>query len=124
MSKALASALNSLTRREHSVLELKKKLEQKGYSASEATLAVEECQRLGYQSDGRFTEALCRSRIMQGYGPLRIKQELSAKGINAEMIEQVLEYEPEDSWCQRAFEVASKKCAELASLIASVFEKF
>jgi len=145
MSKALASALNSLTRREHSVWELKNKLKQKGYSDLDAANAVEECQRLGYQSDDRFAELLCRSRIMQGYGPVRIKQELAAKGINAEMIEHVLDHEAEESWLERAFTVANKKCQAWASLswdeqqklkrfllyrgfpgnvIASLFEKF
>lgn len=116
MSKALVSALNSLSRREHSVWELKKKLEQKGYSALEAAIAVEECQRLGYQNDERFAELLCRARIAQGYGPIRIKQELSAKGINAEMIGQVLKHETEESWLPRAIAAASKKCQTLANL--------
>lgn len=116
MSKALVSALNYLTRREHSVLELKKKLEQKGYSELDIVKAVEECQRLGYQCDNRFTEQLCRTRIMQGYGPVRIKQELAAKGISAEMIEQVLEHEPQESWLERASAVASKKCRTFVNL--------
>ena len=145
MSKALVSALNFLSRREHSIWELKNKLEQKGYSGLEVVEAVEECQRLGYQSDDRFAELLCRARIAQGYGPVRIKQELAAKGINATMIEQVLLHEAEESWLERAVAVANKKCQTLANLswdeqqklkrfllyrgfpgsvIAGVFEKF
>ena|SRR3990167_7826469 len=143
--KALVSALSSLSRREHSAWELKKKLEQKGYNLVEIAQAVEECQRLGYQSDDRFVEVLYRARIGQGYGPVRIKQELEAKGIGAAMIEQVLLHEAEESWLERAVVVARKKCQTVAhlswddqqklkrfllyrgfpgSVIAGVFEKF
>ena len=109
MGKAFISALNSLTRREHSVLELKQKLERKGFSEQEIVEAINECQRLGYQSDDRFAEHLSRARIVQGYGPVRIKQELTSKGIHEEQIDQVLQQEADESWLVRALQVANKK---------------
>ncbi len=96
--------------------ELTKKLEKKGYNSQEISQALAESQRLGYQSDERFAELLCRSRITQGYGPVRIKQELAAKGIVAETIQHVLEQEEAHRWLERAREVLRKKCRSFATL--------
>lgn len=81
MTKAFDSALRLLTRREYSAMELCDKLKQKGFSPNDVQSALHECQRLGYQSDGRFVENYIRVRIHQGYGPLKIRQELKNKGI-------------------------------------------
>ncbi len=97
-----------LSRREHSALELCDKLKQKGYSAIEAKKALEECQRLDLQSDRRFVEICCRLRIRQGYGPLKISQELSSKGVDKELIHQFLQQE-EDNWLTYALDVWQKK---------------
>ena len=40
----------------------------------------------GWQSDTRFAEALVRSRASGGYGPLRIRAELSTHGLDREAI--------------------------------------
>ena len=115
MNKALNSVLSCLTRREYSVLELKRKLEQKGYSSVEIEQALIESQRLGYQCDKRFAEQVCHARIAQGYVPLRIKQELLIKGISAEVVYETLEQE-NVSWLDRAVAVSKKKCKSVAKL--------
>src|SRR5690606_19883156 len=97
MTKALHTALRLLQRRDHGAAELLMKLQQKGASILEAEEALLECQRLGYQSDARFAEAFCRARVNQGYGPLRIKQELQAKQIDLTLIEEALATE-EEQW--------------------------
>ncbi|WP_454783142.1 recombination regulator RecX [Legionella sp. WA2022007384] len=108
MTKAFVCAVRLLSRREHSALELCDKLKQKGYSAIEAKKALEECQRLDLQSDRRFVEICCRLRIRQGYGPLKISQELSSKGVDKELIHQFLQQE-EDNWLTYALDVWQKK---------------
>ncbi len=107
-NKALIFAMNLLAKREHGAGELAAKLQQKGYAHGEITAAVSECQRLGLQSDERFVEALCRVRIRQGYGPVRIRQELQSKQITCELIEQVLNQE-HDNWADHALAVWQKK---------------
>ncbi|KTD57713.1 recombination regulator RecX [Legionella shakespearei] len=109
MTKAMDSALRLLTRREHGAIELCDKLKQKGFSYVEAKEAVEECQRLGLQSDSRFVEAYSRSRIRQGYGPLKITQDLKAKGIDSDLIHRELAQEGEN-WISYAMDVWQKKC--------------
>ena len=81
MTKAFDYAMRLLTRREYGAQELAAKLAQKGYRAAEIVEVTAECQRLGLQSDTRFVESFCQARIRQGFGPLKISQELQAKHI-------------------------------------------
>lgn len=108
MTKAFDSALRLLTRREHGAIELCEKLIKKGFSPGEAKDALESCQRLGLQNDSRFIENYSRSRIRQGYGPLKITQELKNKGVDLELIQRELECEKEN-WLAYAIKVWEKK---------------
>lgn len=107
MSKALDYALRLLTRREHGRQELLNKLLSKGHSLEESTEALDECLRLALQSDARYAHMLCRARIEQGYGPVRIRQELQTRGIAAELIEAALIEEAD--WDGQVFKVWQKK---------------
>ena len=122
MTKAFDSALRLLTRREHGAVELHEKLKQKGYSPEDAQAAVEECQHLGYQSDRRFVENYSRSRIRQGYGPLKITQELKSKQVDADLIQQVLRLE-QDNWLNYALDVWEKKCKRQVDLSFDQLQK-
>lgn len=108
MTKAFDCALRLLTRREHGAQELADKLVQKGYSQTEVDEAVAKCQNLDLQSDVRFVEAVCRVRIRQGCGPLKILQELQAKQIARELIDNALDQE-KDNWLDYAQAVWDKK---------------
>ncbi len=108
MTKAFDSAVRLLSRREHSRVELYDKLKQKGYNPVEIKNALEECERMDLQNDYRFVEIYSRSRIRQGYGPLKISQELGSKGINKELIHQFLQQE-DDNWLAYALDVWRKK---------------
>lgn len=109
MTKVFDCALRLLTRREHSVKELSDKLKQKGFNAEEVESALESCQRLNLQSDQRFVEIYIRSRIRQGYGPLKITQELKQKGVDSELIHQEIKQEGAN-WLGYALTVWDKKC--------------
>ncbi len=39
------------------------------------------------QSDARFAESFVRSRIQRGYGPIKIRQELSSRGVSEHDLE-------------------------------------
>lgn len=109
MTKVLDCALRLLTRREHSAKELSEKLKQKGFQAEEIESALESCQRLDLQSDKRFVEVYVRSRIRQGYGPLKIVQELKQKGVDSELIHKEIKQEA-PNWLTHALNVWEKKC--------------
>jgi regulatory protein len=89
-SEALARAMNSLARREHSRRELETKLQHKGVRAEVAAAVVERLEQDGLLSDERFAEAWTRSRINKLFGPLKIRAELGHKGVAKPLIEQVL----------------------------------
>ncbi|HAT1658223.1 TPA: recombination regulator RecX [Legionella pneumophila] len=108
MTKAFDSALRLLSRREHSAMELCDKLKQKGFNLNDVQNALNECQRLGYQSDERYVESYIRARIHQGYGPLKIIQELKNKGVDPELIQSVLQ-EERDNWVDYALRAWEKK---------------
>lgn len=90
MTKALDCALRLLARREHGQSELLTKLVQKGHNLEDSEQAVLKCQQLGLQSDTRFVEIICHTRIQQGYGPLKITQELQAKRVDQSLIADML----------------------------------
>ncbi len=80
--KCYQTALSLLTRREHSRLELIKKLQQKDYSNKDIEFAISLLVEQKYQSDERFTESFINMRFGQGKGPLLIAIELKDRGIH------------------------------------------
>lgn len=80
-------ALGLLVRREHSRRELIDKLAARGLERGEVAAAVDRLANEGWQDDVRFAEQLVRSRAGTGYGPIRIRAELSTHGLDAEAIE-------------------------------------
>lgn len=88
---AYQRALGLLVRREHSRRELKRKLGARGIAAEEADSALSVLAKQDFQNDQRFAEALVRSRIVAGHGPMRIRAELASHGIDRAGIEAALE---------------------------------
>ena len=111
-----------LARREHGAHELANKLAMKGYLDIEIQDALSECQRLGLQSDSRFVDNVCRTRIRQGYGPIRIRQELQNLHIDSELIDAVLQQE-QDNWLDYAVSVWKKKYKEQGELSYTTLQK-
>lgn len=74
-------AVRLLARREHSALELRQKLRQRGHEISEVEAELDALQARGWQSDERFAESRVNSRIGAGHGPLKIRAELQAAGV-------------------------------------------
>ncbi len=122
MTKAFDSALRLLARREHSAVELFGKLKQKGYSQVDIENAVEKCQQLDLQNERRFVESYSRSRIRQGYGPLKISQELYNKGVDKALIHSVLQQE-EGNWFTYALNAWQKKSKGEAEMSFNELQK-
>jgi regulatory protein len=89
--KALASAFRTLTYRDHSEAELRRKLQDKGFSGGEVEAVIEKLRRLGYLDDKRFAEQWAESAIRngRGYGP-RLRIELLRRGVPDSLITDVL----------------------------------
>ena len=105
---ALDSAMRSLSRREHSVVELERKLRRKGHDADIVSRVFEYLALHDLQSNQRFVEVYIRSRINRGYGPVKIRQELSQRGISETDLEDQLT-EPGEFWMDIAEGVVAKK---------------
>ena len=89
--RAYNYAVTLLARRDHSERELMSKLTQKGYSDG-AEEAVTKLRNGGYVSDERFARLYVRElQTLKRYGKRRIEQELYRKGIDREIIREVLD---------------------------------
>lgn len=107
---AYQRALGLLVRREHSRKELARKLKDRGVEREAADEALDKLERQQFQSDDRFAAALARSRASAGYGPVRIRAELSTHGLGRDAIEAALEACERD-WTQAALELAQRRFA-------------
>ncbi len=74
-------ALDLLARREHSRLELERKLLAREFVPALVEDVLDALQADGLLDEGRFLESFIRTRIGKGQGPTRIVAELNQRGI-------------------------------------------
>jgi regulatory protein len=74
-------ALALLARREHSRLELERKLAARGYPDAVVAPVLDDLERSGALAAARFTETFIRSRAGKGQGPVRIRAGLAERGV-------------------------------------------
>lgn len=103
-----ARAIKLLARREHASGELIRKLTQRGFDADAAVAVAAELAAENLLSEARFAESLARGRAGRGYGPLRIRAELSAKGVGDDAIDDALA-SLETDWGALAGDVRRKR---------------
>jgi regulatory protein len=106
--EARKKAMDYLARREYGQRELEQKLIAAGFESVTVTATVDKLTGEGLQDDRRFIENFVQSRINQGKGPVRIRQELGERQLKAGLIDTVLEDVTED-WCALARLVRDKK---------------
>lgn len=88
--RAYNKAVELLSRRDHSEKELIEKLRQKGHGEF-ACEAVDKLSEYGYIDDRRFAFVFADELIrLKSYGKKRIEQELYRKGINRDIIGEVI----------------------------------
>lgn len=107
------AALRLLARREHSRLELARKLARRGWSEPAIEAAIDELAEQDLQSDERYAESYVRQRIAKAYGPLRIRAELSERGVDRAQVARALESESPDwfaiaaNWYEKRYGTAA-----------------
>lgn len=101
-------AMDYLARREYGAEELRRRLQNKGASADVIERVLCYLQQHNLQSDQRFCENYIRYRAHKGFGPRRIQQELSQRGVDKAYIAEALAQVDID-WQQLAHEVLCKK---------------
>ncbi|MGR9115860.1 MAG: regulatory protein RecX [Gammaproteobacteria bacterium] len=101
-------ALRLLAQREHSRLELLKKLTFRGFEGRQVEEVIAELVEQGWLSDQRFAENYARQRLQKGYGPIRISHELRQAGIDSFDLEKTIA-ETTESWLTLLIRVYEKK---------------
>ena len=84
-------AMDLLAMREHGRVELKRKLLRKGALPELLDPVLEQLSTDRLLNEQRYLESYIRSRANNGYGPLRIQQELQERGVNRDDIDQALD---------------------------------
>jgi len=87
---ALSIALNYLSRRQLTIFQLTKKLEQKGFTSDEILEALDKLIEWKYLDDHSYAVAYCKNK-RDKYSRARIKMELQKAGIDKQIIFVVLE---------------------------------
>ena len=105
------TAIDLLSRRDHSCHELKQKLQLKGGDADDIAAVIEWCTNENYQSDSRYCAMLVRAKANKGYGPAVVSQAAREQGIDRELLTQTLE-ELEIDWFALALSQYQKKFAD------------
>lgn len=83
--------LLKLSRREHSVHELRTHAKRKGYEAADIETLLQEFTERGWVSDERFAETLTRHKLtISNWAPGRIVQHLRARGVAASLAQHVV----------------------------------
>jgi len=106
--EARKKAMDYLARREYGHQELVRKLATAGFDAEIAATTVGALREENLQSDPRFSESFVQSRMSQGKGPVRIRQELKERGVRAEVVDDALSKVAVD-WFALAAEIRMKK---------------
>lgn len=101
-------AMDFLARREYGQVELVKKLADKGYKRSVVEAEIGRLADEGLQSDTRFAESFVQSRINQGKGPVRIRADLTRRGVREGIVDGALE-ESACDWYELARQERVKK---------------
>jgi len=74
-------ALKLLAAREHSRLELERKLRARGFDGDLVGAVIERLTRSGAVDEARMAEHYVSERASKGFGPLRIRAELGERGL-------------------------------------------
>lgn len=115
--RAYHTAVNLLAVRDHSSVELTRKLRQRYADLTTGDLEriFAELERSGYLSNERFAQSYARSLVNRGQGPVKILYGLREKGISDELAKAALAQVETDEaidWTQVASELRTRKFGE------------
>ncbi|MGE9761972.1 MULTISPECIES: recombination regulator RecX [Pseudomonadaceae] len=105
-------AMDLLARREHGRAELSRKLRQRGATQDLIDPALDRLAEEGLLNESRYLESYIASRARAGYGPVRIREELSQRGLPRSEIDGALSESGVD-WSENLREVWRRKFARL-----------
>lgn len=101
-------ALDLLARREHSHAELERKLRARSYAEETVADVLATLEADGLISATRFAESFVRSRVAKGQGPMRVRKELTDRGVSEALFHEAVE-NLEVDWYALASAVRAKR---------------
>ncbi|MHA6196799.1 recombination regulator RecX [Pseudomonas wadenswilerensis] len=104
------TAMDLLARREHGRAELTRKLRQRGATPEMIEHELDRLADEGLLSEARYLESYISSRARAGYGPSRIREELTQRGLPRGDVEQALR-EADIDWQAQLADVWRRKFA-------------
>lgn len=84
------AAMDLLARREHGRVELERKLRQRGASADLIASELDRLAEEGLLSEARYLESFINYRARSGFGPARIREDLTQRGLQRADVDQAL----------------------------------
>lgn len=89
--RARFKAFHLLSYRTRTRFEMSQRLSRAGFSGASIAKVIDRLCELGMIDDQTFAREFTEARVRaKGYGPLRLRSELSKKGIDAELIEEAI----------------------------------
>jgi len=115
LHSAMRKALQLSARRDHSLYEMRLKLRQREYPEHIISVVLDKLHGLGICDDRRFAELWLQSRMRKkNEGPVKIKAELAKRGVDAGIVEELLQDmlgpEQVEEALERATETVLKRC--------------
>jgi regulatory protein len=121
---AFRTAVRSLERRPFSERDLARRLVLKGHSPAAAAAALERGRALGLVDDARFVLHYIETRAARGRGPLRLRRDLAAVGVERELVDRALAGAfPEGAEAPQIERLARKRLLQLGSLPKQVLRR-
>jgi regulatory protein len=105
-ASARLAAIPWLARRDYCSPELRRKLLELGYDEAAADGAVERLVAERAVNDARYCERYVAYQAQRGQGPVRIRRDLAAEGLGADLIQPALDAE---DWPQRCRDVRQRR---------------
>ncbi len=106
---AMDYAVALLARRDYSSIELKRKLEDRGYREHPVEVVVGDLVSFGKVNDERYGQNVVAYRARRGHGPARIRQELKRSGLNRTAIDEAVKGEDAPDFVALARTVRTRK---------------
>ena len=113
------TAIRLLARREHSVVELERKLALRDHESTAVAEVLAELAGENLQSDDRYAEAYLHSRMEKGFGPERIRAELRERGVSDHLVEMHLQTVATE-WHER---ISQARCKRFGAAMPESFEE-
>jgi regulatory protein len=96
-----------LSRRDFSTSELTARLVAQGFGVDIVDTCLEDLRDRHYLDDERYARQFVAAHAQRGHGPVRIRHELTERGLNVELAETALAQHGD--WSQRAQQVRSRR---------------